>query len=72
MSQLRKDFVDILDKIQQNTLSKDEWHHWMVNHYHDREIEDIRREIVRLSIEGTLYSDIDKSKIEEWRKALLD
>jgi hypothetical protein len=71
MSQLRKDFVDLLDKLQESPISKDEWFHWMVNHYPDAEMETVRREIVRLSIEGILYTETGKIKIAEWQETLL-
>jgi hypothetical protein len=71
MNNLRSQFADTLEKLMNNDISNEEWQRWMVNHYHDVEIENIRREIVRLSIAGTLYSPATFQQLEEWRNALL-
>ena len=48
----RRAFTDFLERLSAGTLDQGEWGEYAVNHYHDDRLEDIRREVVRMSIEA--------------------
>jgi len=46
----RKEFVNYLNKLIAGHYSKDDWFNYIIEHYVDEELEEVRRNIVRLRI----------------------
>ena len=46
----RKAFADILDKFAEHNANREDWFNYIIEHYVDEELEEIRRNVVRLRI----------------------
>jgi len=47
---LRQNFLEFALKVEKGTFSKNEWEKFAVAHYQDDELENIRRDLVRIKI----------------------
>jgi len=73
--QKREDFVKYLYKLIKEQYSKDDWFNYIIEHYQDEELEEVRRDIVRLRItagdpEIFPMNEEHKEKLKEWIKEL--
>lgn len=70
---LRKQFAKFLGQliVQQDNYNEN-WHYWIVNHYHNEEVEDIRWGVSRLSFENKLFSDSGREQLKKWIDQLLE
>ena len=69
----RRAFADFLERLSTKPFNPDDWLEYAVNHYHDKELEEIRRRCVRLSIEaGESFPDTPEhhAQLREWAKQL--
>lgn len=51
----RVEFADFLDRLADNRTSQIEWQHFIVNHYHDEFLEEMRRCTARLMLNKLPY-----------------
>ena len=71
----REAFINYLNKLINGQYSKDDWFRYIVEHYLDEELEEVRRNIVRLRIaagdpEVFPVTNEHKEKLNEWIKKL--
>lgn len=71
----RKEFVNYLNKLVTGQYTKDDWFKYIIEHYVDEELEEVRRNIVRLRIaagdpEIFPVTDEHKEKLKEWIREL--
>ncbi|KAK0038698.1 hypothetical protein Bpfe_031559 [Biomphalaria pfeifferi] len=69
--QKRGDFIDYLNKLINEPYNKDDWFNYIIEHYPDEELEEIRRKIVRLRIaagdpEIFPVTEEHREKLKEW------
>lgn len=73
--QKREDFVKYLYQFIKEQYSKDDWFNYIIEHYQDEELEEVRRKIVHLRItagdpEIFPVNEEHKEKLKEWIKEL--
>lgn len=72
----RENFADFLSRLATNAEREGEWGHLVVAHYPDEELEAIRRELVRLSIQRNPTGRVDgwlpqdRVKMLQWAEQL--
>ncbi len=71
----RKIFTEYLDLLLKGKCGDAEWQFYVIEHYLDEKLEEIRREVVRLRIvaddsRAFPSTNADKAKIKEWIEEL--
>jgi hypothetical protein len=71
---LRSDFADFLERLAacKGRCGMIDWQTFAVNHYHDEEIEEMRRTVVRLGISWAYgdWPEINCELVQGWAKRL--
>jgi hypothetical protein len=69
----RRQFADFLDRLAAGTAHAEEWHSFVVTHYRDEFLEEMRRCTVRLGIgqlEHAMDSDDGRQILRAWAVAI--
>lgn len=71
----RKTFVNYLNKLIAGQYTKDDWFKYIIEHYIDEELEEVRRNIVRLRIAAGdpktfPVTNEHKERLKEWARDL--
>lgn len=65
-TQLRREFADFLDELTIGQRDPDKWLKFVVEHYFDERLEEIRIGLVRMDINGTL----EPERLRRWASEL--
>lgn len=68
----RQEFATFLIHLADNQTTPEDWQQWIVNHYHDGVLEEVRRQVVRLAISEKLVGESGRQQLLEWSRTLLD
>jgi hypothetical protein len=69
----RTAFAEFLRRLAAGAVGAIEWERFVVNHYHDELLEDIRRRTVKLSIDrdgGKEWSESEVAAFQHWSRLL--
>jgi hypothetical protein len=69
----RLEFAAFLQRVAAHAYGTIEWHRFVVCHYHDEVLEDIRRKLVKMSIDregGKEWSDTELAALQQWSREL--
>jgi hypothetical protein len=70
----QKVFADFLNRLVSGDTKHEEWQNIVINHYIDENLEEIRRQLVRLAIASPNphnWAEQEKAQILTWRNELL-
>jgi hypothetical protein len=73
ISRQRAEFADFLRRVAAGDEGAIEWQRFIVTHYQDELLENIRRQMVKLSIDrdgGKEWSDSELASLQHWSRQL--
>ncbi len=73
MNDHRIAFAKFLRRLVSEQINTIEWQKFIVTHYHDEMLEQIRRNVAKLSIDrdgGIQWSDSEIEKLQHWSRVL--